>query len=214
MPNPSTARKVTKPRTRLQKEQRKVYREKLLQAAQDVFGKKSYSGTSIDEIAQTADVSRATFYRHFSSKIEIAAALTDRLVAKLHTAHDRLHEAEVIDEATLIDWIHANIALYRATAPLVRTVREAAAIEPEFFRDHTIESHQKAIQKIGQTLRAFHVASEGPEKNSEACIRAHLLMRQLDMFCYAVAIEKWTESTDVGCRVLAAQMRAFIDEFG
>ena len=198
--------------TRLQQAQRALYREKLLQAAQAVFSRKTYSASSIDDIAQAADVSRATFYRHFASKIEIASALTDRLVAVLHPAYEQLGNARIIDERALTHWVRANVASCRAAAPLVRTIREAAAIEPTFFRDHTTASHERAIRALGRRIRAFDRAATAPA-GSAVRIRAHLLLRQLDMFCYDVAIGRWTESLPVGSRTLAGQFLRFIEEF-
>lgn len=201
-------------RTRLQQEQRRVYREKLLQAAQAVFNRKTYSASSIGDIAKEADVSRATFYRHFANKIAIVSALTDGLAASLHVAHDRFSDAEVVDDAFLQDWIRANIAACQANAAIIQTVREAAAIEPVFFRDHSIEHHAQAIAKLGMSLPAFRLASSRDAAGATARIRAHLLMRQLDMLCYDIAIAEWTESLDVGCRELARQFMTFIEEFG
>lgn len=198
--------------TRLQQEQRKLYREKLLQAAQQVFSRKTYSGSSIDDIVLAADVSRATFYRYFASKIEITSALTDRLVAALHSAYEGLCDATSLDEMTLTAWVKANVALCRQMAPLVHTIREAAAIEPAFFREHTTASHEQAIRMLGQRIRAFQIAS-GAAAGSAVRVRAHLLMRQLDMFCYDVAVSQWTEGLEVGSRVLAQQFMTFIDEF-
>lgn len=46
-------------------------REQILDAARDVIGEQGYEGTSVDQIARRAGVSRSTVYEYFSSKDEI-----------------------------------------------------------------------------------------------------------------------------------------------
>lgn len=43
-------------------------REKLLRAAEEVFGQKGYYETSIVNISQEANVAQGTFYNYFPSK--------------------------------------------------------------------------------------------------------------------------------------------------
>lgn len=199
--------------TRLQAEQKEAYRERLLQAAQSLFRRQTYSSTSIDDITRHAGISRTTFYRHFRSKLEIVAALTDRLVEKLHLAHDVFLDRQGADRATVIAWIDSSIMLYRANASHVQTVREASSIEPVFFRDHAILNHEKVIRLLGRTLPAFRLAAAAQEADDPLRIRALLLIRQLDMLCYDVVIAQWTESLEVAGDQLARQFVAFLAEY-
>jgi AcrR family transcriptional regulator len=50
-------------------------RAAILEAAQSVFGQRGYHGTSIDDIAQAAGISKALIYEHFASKRELHAEL-------------------------------------------------------------------------------------------------------------------------------------------
>lgn len=47
----------------------------LLEAALDVMGERGYHGTSLDEIAKAAGVSKALIYEHFDSKRDMYGAL-------------------------------------------------------------------------------------------------------------------------------------------
>jgi AcrR family transcriptional regulator len=58
-------------------------RERLLQAAADVFGQRGYDGTRVADIAAAAGVSNGALYAHFGSKAEL-------LVAALRTHGRRL----------------------------------------------------------------------------------------------------------------------------
>ena len=46
-------------------------REAIVAAALDLFERKGYDATTIDEIADAADVSPRTFFRYFDSKVEV-----------------------------------------------------------------------------------------------------------------------------------------------
>lgn len=48
---------------------------RILGAARTVFLTKGYAGTTIDEIARTADISRASFYTYFPTKRDVLLAL-------------------------------------------------------------------------------------------------------------------------------------------
>lgn len=52
-------------------------REKLAAAAYELFKSQGYHSTSIDQITETADVGRGTFYNHFPSKEAIVPYLID-----------------------------------------------------------------------------------------------------------------------------------------
>lgn len=51
-------------------------RKEILGAALELFEQKGYEATSMEEIAEEADVARATLYNHFPSKGDVVLALT------------------------------------------------------------------------------------------------------------------------------------------
>jgi AcrR family transcriptional regulator len=69
-----------KPRRRLTADAR---RSAILHAAQDVFAGRGYHGSSIDEIAQAAGISKALIYEHFPSKKDLHVSLLDMHVQEL-----------------------------------------------------------------------------------------------------------------------------------
>jgi AcrR family transcriptional regulator len=70
MPATRLIRQLRAERTRLQ----------LLDAARAVFAEQGYAGTTIDEIAGAAGVSKGAYYFHFSSKEGVFVALIDEWV--------------------------------------------------------------------------------------------------------------------------------------
>jgi AcrR family transcriptional regulator len=58
-------------------------REAILAAAEEVFAGNGYHGASLDDIAQTAGISKALIYEHFASKRELHASLINAHVEEI-----------------------------------------------------------------------------------------------------------------------------------
>lgn len=63
-------------------------RQRLLDAAEQVFADKGFHGAVVDDIIKASDSSKGGFYFHFPNKQAIFLALIDALVPKLATAVD------------------------------------------------------------------------------------------------------------------------------
>ena len=55
----------------LRRQQRDFTRQRLVDAARELFRQNGTKGTSIDDIAKAAGTSRATFYAHFTDKQDV-----------------------------------------------------------------------------------------------------------------------------------------------
>lgn len=71
------------PRSRMTAKER---REQLIRVARQLFAEKGFEGTSIEEIASRAKVSKPVVYEHFGGKEGIYAVIVDREVEGLTTA--------------------------------------------------------------------------------------------------------------------------------
>lgn len=69
-------------------------RQRILDAAEEVFAEKGYHGAVVDDIIRMAKTSKGGFYFHFPSKQGIFLALIDVLTPKLMAAVDRAIEDE------------------------------------------------------------------------------------------------------------------------
>lgn len=65
-------------------EKKLLTREKILNAALECFAQKGFKETTVDEIAQRADISKGNIYWHFKSKFEIFRELIREEVKKIH----------------------------------------------------------------------------------------------------------------------------------
>jgi TetR/AcrR family fatty acid metabolism transcriptional regulator len=64
-------------------------RQRILEAAEEVFAEKGYHGAVVDDIVRTADMSKGGFYFHFPNKQGIFLALMESLTPRLISTAER-----------------------------------------------------------------------------------------------------------------------------
>jgi AcrR family transcriptional regulator len=80
----------TKTRKRLPRAERE---ERMLDAAEAVFGRRGFHGASMDEIARRSGITKALLYQYFGSKEGLCEATVDRGVARMFAALEEATEA-------------------------------------------------------------------------------------------------------------------------
>ena len=134
-------------------------RERLLEAATEVFAEKGYYTTAVDDIVQASSTSKGSFYNFFPSKQEIFLALVDRLhgrlVSRVEAAisdqRGALHKVDAALKAALDD-----ISRHRRIARIlfIEAVGLGHAFNEKFFELHKtfatlIEDHLKRAVEEG-----------------------------------------------------------------
>ncbi|MGW0194506.1 TetR family transcriptional regulator [Nonomuraea sp. NPDC003201] len=116
---------VTEPRSR-RRMSGSERREQLISISRTLFAEKGFDGTSIEEIAATAQVSKPVVYEHFGGKEGVYAVVVDREMQKLLI---------MITEALAAS--HSLIKLERAALALLQYIEESS----EGFRILVRDSH-------------------------------------------------------------------------
>lgn len=101
-------------------------REQLIHISRTLFAEKGFDGTSIEEIAATAQVSKPVVYEHFGGKEGVYAVVVDREMQKL---------LGMITEG--LSASHSLVKLERAALALLRYIEESS----EGFRILVRDSH-------------------------------------------------------------------------
>ena len=68
-------------------------RQRLFRSAMDLFAKKGFAETTVEDITEAADVGKGTFFNYFPSKDHILLAFGEMQLAKLETAIVELRES-------------------------------------------------------------------------------------------------------------------------
>ena len=95
-------------------------REQLIEVARRLFAEKGFEGTSVEEIAASAEVSKPVVYEHFGGKEGLYAVVVDRevgyLLATIESAlADAVRSRELLEQAALalLDYVETHTDGFR-----------------------------------------------------------------------------------------------------
>lgn len=103
-------------------------RLRILGAAAQCFAKNGFARTRIDDVAQSAGVSRALVYNHFGSKEELARQVCDHLLDDWNSAVDRVLEDAASARAALAAWLRVNLSEERRPLLTALVAPDAAPV--------------------------------------------------------------------------------------
>jgi AcrR family transcriptional regulator len=175
------------PRRRLSARER---RRAILESAQDVFAARGYHGSSIDEIAHAAGISKALIYEHFPSKKDLHASLLDMHVAELF---ERLAAGAATDDP-------GEVRLRNGIDAFFGWVEERRAAFRMVFRDAVdpeVADFLRRLQDQTTAGVAALMATEPVSRSEREGLRGvHMMAQQLTGAMQALALW-WDENTDV-----------------
>lgn len=109
-------------------------RQKIMCAAEEVFGQKGYYETSIVNIAQAAKVAQGTFYNYFPSKKDIFDELIRMYSRELRTAiKEEMTHANTYEEAQRAGF-HAFFSWVENHRNLYSIVQQAVVVDRDLYR--------------------------------------------------------------------------------
>ncbi|MFB7666423.1 TetR/AcrR family transcriptional regulator [Kitasatospora sp. NPDC056138] len=125
----------------------------IMEAATTAFMAKGYAGTSMDDIAKLAAVSKQTVYKHFADKeklfAEIVLATTDRIEAMIDLVADIPTEADSLEENLLR---LARQFLTTLTRPEVLQLRRLIIANADTFPDLGAAWYEQGFERVLATL--------------------------------------------------------------
>ncbi|QNS08427.1 TetR/AcrR family transcriptional regulator [Streptomyces xanthii] len=127
----------------------------IMEAATAVFMEKGYAGTSMDDIARLAAVSKQTVYKHFSDKEKLFAAIVLATTDRLDTTIDLL--ADIPTDAANLEENLTRLArdfLTSLTHPQVIQLRRLIIANADVFPDLGTEWYQRGFERGLATLAA------------------------------------------------------------
>ncbi len=118
-------------RASLREQQKQFTRQRLIDGALQTFQEAGYATTTIDDIAAAAGASRATFYLHFASKLELVRDLAESLKPEIGAYYDDLDQILVRDESydALREWMVSAVGWFDAHRTFVAIIEEVGAVE-------------------------------------------------------------------------------------
>jgi len=170
--------------------------EQLIDVARSLFADKGLEGTSVEEIAAAASVSKPIVYEHFGSKDGLYAVVVDREVQRLETAITQAittpgaHYRTIIERGALalLDYIDECPEGFRIIS------RDSSATSGSFASILTdITMSVEDLMRPALERRGFDPALAGP-------------FGQALVGLVAMAGQTWLETRQPAKHVLAAQL--------
>jgi TetR/AcrR family transcriptional regulator, mexJK operon transcriptional repressor len=132
-------------------------RKAILQAAMNVFLNRGYLGTSMDEIAALAQVSKQTVYKQFSNKeslfVEIVTSMTDAASDTVHNDVPRLSDSgELAEYLQSYALRQLTVVLTPPLMQLRRLVIGEVSRFPDLARILSERGPQRAIASFARVL--------------------------------------------------------------
>ena len=189
--------------SRRERRKREV-RERIMEAAMDRFVAQGFSATTVDQIAEDADVAQKTFFNYFPTKQELFRQLAAERIDELQEILEEEREREGSTRQKLEHCFLRLSALLEQRGLLARDLilEVVRAREPGGHREHTTRVHAAfgAILRDGQA--AGEVRSDHPvEFTTEMVVGGF----------YAV-MNNWVNRVDYPVKDRLAQAAAFLGE--
>lgn len=182
-------------------------REQISNVARDVFARRGYHQTTIDDIVLQAGIARGTFYLYFEDKRAIFSELIDQFALRLTQAIQRI----VTDDSTrpVAEQVRENIRAILRTCLAERAMTkilftDANGVDPAFDRK-LATFYDTVVQLLTDSLKegqALGIVAEG-----EPRVLAYLSIGALKELLYQAVTLGFAEET---ADVLSEQMYRFL----
>jgi AcrR family transcriptional regulator len=131
--------------------------ERLLAAAEELFGQRSYSRTTVADICARAGMATGSFYAYFDSKAEIFAAVVRAINADLRMAiKAAMEQADDGQRARERASFRAFFEMVSKRPWIDRIVRESEFVAPGLFREY----YEHLARGYSRGVRAAQLAGE------------------------------------------------------
>jgi len=169
---------MTPPRPLVERKQRQA-RQRIIEAALELFLERGFDAVSVGDIAERAEVGRTTFFRHFGDKQEVVFAKEQELLETIAAA-SRADDTAAARSAT---------EAVQQLRPVLLALCARAAADPEAYTRHFQLIEQHAELRAREAVKTQQIADKLGELlidrgSDEATAR---LAAQIAIACYQTA---------------------------
>jgi AcrR family transcriptional regulator len=189
------------PRANRRERRRAETRERLFRAALDLFARRGYMETTVEDITEAADVGKGTFFNYFPTKEHVLATFGAQRIAEIERGLENARNRPVLP---ILRDLATHLAGQSTESPaLLRAIYAAhASCEP-------VRAELQKRLKIGRRLLAqiFKLAQDRGEIRRD--ISASELARLTQVVLLGVAIA-WALNPDASLRGTAEDVWALL----
>ena len=159
-------------------------RERLTDAALELFVANGYEETTVAQIAERAGLNRATFFRHFADKREVLFGGEDKLAGLFA---DGIRAAA--PEATLTECLQAA---FTAAGVAMTPQQRARAAQRVLVAAANSEVQERGLLKHARIARSISAALRARGRDDLTA----RLGAEVGMLAFSIAVERWLKAGD------------------
>ena len=190
----------------LRRDRKAQTREKLLNAAAEVFGEQGIATGKVEDIAARSGVSRQTFYFHFESREQVLVEIMRRQESRMLDEYERLAGIAAPTPAESADWAASFLANAREDRTTILLLMRTAPFEAS-TSEHRSRYYDEVIALMAGRYPAFAAARAEADPLRHA--RALLLFFQLEAMLRYALVEADLDTASL-CQAWGQQWSDFI----
>jgi AcrR family transcriptional regulator len=172
----------------LRRQQRDFTRQRLIDAARQLFLKNGTRATSVDDIAKAAGTSRATFYAHFTDKQDVIREFARTMWETAFAVYHQFGELKEWNHRTIGGWMRELFDAWDQNADTTYIVIQEM---PSELRADFLAQMEQRVDALMSDNPLWSRFDEG-----EARRRASLLIFQLERSMDAAHYGGWKEDRE------------------
>ncbi|MGH8985129.1 MAG: TetR/AcrR family transcriptional regulator [Acidimicrobiia bacterium] len=168
-------------------------RDKLLDAAEELFARRGFGGVGLAEVAERAGLGKASLFHHFPSKAQLYCAVMARVLTRLDDALVRALAEGGSPTARLDRWVDTAIDVLAANRSYPRLLVRVLVEDDELPRGLP-EGKQAAdaVRRIGTTaVRLLHEGMDAGELRRSSA--GHVLQSLIGSIVHPLATGRFGE---------------------
>jgi AcrR family transcriptional regulator len=173
-------------------------RRRILSAAKQLFDRRGYRDTTIDDITRRAEIAHGTFYLYFGGKSE----LLKELLAQAFEEFDRIASADLFISGDVAEGIRKTLETYQRNRLLMRLLREASASDA-YFREHYDEYFVALlVGHLKDSIARLQATLPDDARTVDPTAAARAIVGMIESFAYGIFIGGEDYSIDLAVDTL------------
>lgn len=187
---PATGRQLTKKSERT--------RRRVLTAAKQLFDRRGYRDTTIDDITRRAEIAHGTFYLYFRGKSE----LLKELLTQAADEFDQIASRDLLVPGAIAGSVRQTLETYQRNRLLMRLLREASAADAQFREDYDEFFVELLVGHLRDNIIRLQATlpEDAPRIDPRAAARA--MVGMIESFAYGMFIGGEQYSVDLAVETL------------
>lgn len=157
-------------------------RQRLIEAAEMVFGRQGFLDTKITDITAEASSANGSFYNYFDSKEDIFGVVISRVNDRMRESLDDRLESDATPRERIEHATRQYVKAYRANAQMVVLLEQVTSSVPG-FKEMRLETRQRYSARTERAIRRWQ--DEGlVDRTLPPRYAAEALASMVSNFCY------------------------------